>query len=286
MPYIGKSPVGGGFHKLDNLTASATATYALTLGGAAYYPETANQLLVSLNGVIQAPQDGFTVSGSNLVFDTALTASDSIDFVVALGDVLAVQTVTDGAITTAKLGNGAVTDAKIDTMAASKLTGTIDNARMPAGSVIQVVQNTFAPVSNENTTSTSYQPSAWNITVQKKQSDSRLLVTCAGGHSYNNNFGNGVISTICQESGSSTFTASTTYASGNDPASSYIYGMQQVYNASTLNTAPHSKNWLFNSSGNEFEAFRLFFKSRTSGRDAIFFEAGHIATITVMEIAQ
>lgn len=108
MPYIGKSPVGGGFHKLDNLTASATATYALTLGGAAYYPETANQLLVSLNGVIQAPQDSFTVSGSNLIFDTALTASDSIDFVVALGDVLGVGSVTDGAVTTNKIANGAV----------------------------------------------------------------------------------------------------------------------------------------------------------------------------------
>ena len=38
---------------------------------------------------------------------------------------------------------------------------------------------------------------------------------------------------------------STTYATGNDPASSYTFGMQQVYNASVLNTAPHSKNWLF-----------------------------------------
>ena len=124
MPYIGKNPVGGGFHKLDALTASATATYALTLNSAAYFPESANQLLVSLNGVIQAPQDSFTVSGSNLVFDTALTTSDSIDFVVALGDVLAVQTVTDGAITTAKLGNGAVTSAKLDTNI--DIAGTLD----------------------------------------------------------------------------------------------------------------------------------------------------------------
>lgn len=115
MPYIGKAPVSGGFHKLNSLTASATATYALTLGGAAYYPETANQLLVSLNGVIQAPQDSFTVSGSNLVFDSALTASDSIDFVVALGDVLGVGSVSDGAITTAKLGDQSVTMAKLAT---------------------------------------------------------------------------------------------------------------------------------------------------------------------------
>ena len=124
MPYIGKSPVAGGFHKLDNLTASATATYALTLGGAAYYPESANQLLVSLNGVIQAPQDSFTVSGSNIVFDSALTVSDSIDFIVALGDVIGVGSVTDGAITTAKLGNGAVTSAKLDTNIA--VSGNVD----------------------------------------------------------------------------------------------------------------------------------------------------------------
>lgn len=124
MPYIGKSPVGGGFHKLDNLTASATATYALTLGSAAYYPETANQLLVSLNGVIQAPQDSFTVSGSNLIFDSALTASDSIDFVVALGDVLGVQGVTDGTVSTNKIANGAVTSAKLATNI--DIAGTLD----------------------------------------------------------------------------------------------------------------------------------------------------------------
>ena len=115
MPYIGKNPVSGGFHKLDALTASATDTYSLTLGGASYFPETANQLLVSLNGVIQACQDSFQVSGSNLIFDSALTASDSIDFVVALGDVLGVGSVTDGAITTAKIGNDAVTKAKMGT---------------------------------------------------------------------------------------------------------------------------------------------------------------------------
>ena len=78
MPYIGKSPVGGGFHKLDALTASATDTYSLTLGGASYFPETANQLLVSLNGVIQACQDSFQVSGSNLIFDSALTTLTSV----------------------------------------------------------------------------------------------------------------------------------------------------------------------------------------------------------------
>ena len=173
MPYIGKNPVGGGFHKLDALTASATATYALTLNSAAYFPETANQLLVSLNGVIQAPQDSFTVSGSNLVFDTALTASDSIDFVVALGDVLSVGSVTDGAITTAKLGNGAVTDAKIDTMAATKLTGTISDARFAANMPVQIITNTFA---TELNLSTSFQDTGLYATITPKYSNSKILV--------------------------------------------------------------------------------------------------------------
>ena len=146
MPYIGKSPVGGGFHKLDALTASATATYALTLGSAAYFPETANQLLVSLNGVIQAPQDSFTVSGSNLVFDTALTSSDSIDFVVALGDVLGVGSVTDGAVTTAKLGNNAVTMNKLAT-----------SGTLPAlnGSALTNIGGTLTDVSEQTATGNS-----------------------------------------------------------------------------------------------------------------------------------
>ena len=148
MPYIGKSPVGGGFHKLDSLTASATATYALTLGGAAYYPETANQLLVSLNGVIQAPQDSFTVSGSNLVFASALTASDSIDFVVALGDVLGVGTPTDGTITTAKIANNAVT---MDKLATSGTLPALDGSNLTNVSAGKVLQ--FASDQSANTSS-------------------------------------------------------------------------------------------------------------------------------------
>jgi hypothetical protein len=108
MPYIGKAPVGGGFNKLSFPSASATATYALTLGGAAYFPETANHLIVSLNGIVQAPQDSFTVSGSNLVFAEALTTSDTIDFIVALGDVFDVGSVSDGTITASKVSSNLI----------------------------------------------------------------------------------------------------------------------------------------------------------------------------------
>lgn len=171
MPYIGKSPVGGGFHKLDNLTASATDTYALTLGSAAYFPETANQLLVSLNGVIQAPQDSFTVSGSNLVFDSALTASDSIDFVVALGDVLGVGTPTDGTITTAKLSNNSVTDAKL----ATSLDLSNKTLTMPTGAVLQVVQG--IKTDSSNTTSSTFASSGLKASITPSSTSSKVLVS-------------------------------------------------------------------------------------------------------------
>tara|TARA_E500000318_G_scaffold102006_2_gene105959 strand:+ start:1159 stop:2043 length:885 start_codon:yes stop_codon:yes gene_type:complete len=187
MPYIGKSPVGGGFHKLDNLTASATATYALTLGGAAYYPETANQLLVSLNGVIQAPQDSFTVSGSNLVFDSALTASDSIDFVVALGDVLGVGTPTDGTITTAKIANNAVT---MDKLATSGTLPALDGSALTgvgggAGSVAQIKFTQFTgtnTISMSANTNTAFNDLAVNITPTASNSIIKLEAHVFGEH--------------------------------------------------------------------------------------------------------
>ena len=71
--------------KLDALTASATATYALTKNSGTAVSPSVNNCIVSLNGVIQSPTDSFTISGSNIVFSEALTAQDSIDFILALG---------------------------------------------------------------------------------------------------------------------------------------------------------------------------------------------------------
>ena len=115
MPFIGQQPLTGAYSKLDSITTSATATYNLQLGGAAYSPASANHLLVSLNGVLQAPQDSFTVSGSTITFASALTSSDNIDFIMALGDVLSIGTPSDGTVTSAKLDVNAITPITRDT---------------------------------------------------------------------------------------------------------------------------------------------------------------------------
>jgi hypothetical protein len=103
MAYIGKQPVVGNFVKLDAIVTSATATYNLLNGGVAYYPQTANNCIVSLNGVIQSPTSAYTISGSTIVFSDALTSSDSIDFILVLGDVLSIGTPSDATVTNAKL---------------------------------------------------------------------------------------------------------------------------------------------------------------------------------------
>ena len=128
MPFIGQEPITGAFHKLDDITTSSINTYDLLLNGGAYSPASANHLMVSLNGVIQSPGSSFTVSGSQITFvpsSGTLSSSDSIDFIMAYGDVLNIGTPSDGTVTSEKIAVGAVTDAKITGMAASKLTGAL-----------------------------------------------------------------------------------------------------------------------------------------------------------------
>ena len=116
MPFIGQEPLVGGYHVLDNISASATNTYNLSLGGVAFTPESANHLLVSLNGVIQKPGSAFSVSESQITFipsSGTLSNTDSIDFIVVLGNVLDVGIPSDNSISTAKIVDNAITQSKI-----------------------------------------------------------------------------------------------------------------------------------------------------------------------------
>ncbi len=105
MPYIGKQPLSGQFKTVTVPSASATDTYAMTINGAAYKPATAEQLIVSLNGITQAPNSSFSLSGSNLIFSEALSASDTIDYVLSLGEVGNSVVPTDGSVDTNKLSS-------------------------------------------------------------------------------------------------------------------------------------------------------------------------------------
>ena len=127
MPFLGKSPSDGNHNVLlDAITTSATATYNLAKDSVAYTPISAQSLMVSLNGVTQAPIAAYTVSGSTIVFASALTSNDVIDYIIAFegprqaisaSDIdagsLSTSMLADSAVTTAKIADNAITSAKI-----------------------------------------------------------------------------------------------------------------------------------------------------------------------------
>ena len=114
MPFLGKSPSDGNHNVLlDAITTSATATYNLTKDSVAYTPVSAQSLMVSLNGVTQAPISAYTVSGSTIVFASALTSNDVIDYIICFEGPKVSPNIDDGTITTAMIADNAITSAKI-----------------------------------------------------------------------------------------------------------------------------------------------------------------------------
>ena len=104
MSYIGKQPVVGNFQVCDSISVvNGQAAYTMQVGGSNVEPESPNHMLVSLNGVLQAPTSSYTVSGATLTFASNLATNDSIDFVMLLGNVLDIGTPSDGVITEPKL---------------------------------------------------------------------------------------------------------------------------------------------------------------------------------------
>ena len=114
MAYIGRGIENlVNTQKLDVITPS-TATgagpYNLTKDSVAFVPASAEQMIISINGVIQ--YGNFTVNSSTVTFDAALTDSDVCDFIYQMGTGL-LTTPVDGSVNTAQLANDSITTAKI-----------------------------------------------------------------------------------------------------------------------------------------------------------------------------
>ena len=108
MPYVGNKPEVGNFRKCDAITTSATATYNLLVGGVAVNPNQ-NQVITSLNGVIQSSGDSYTIANSQITFASALTSSDVIDFILILGDTLDVGVPSDDTVDASKITANIIT---------------------------------------------------------------------------------------------------------------------------------------------------------------------------------
>ena len=94
--------------ELDDISGSfngSTATFNLTVSSAGVSPVTAQQLLISVGGVMQNPSDDFTVSGTTITFTTAPSAGLTF-FGVLLGQALSLNTIADGSVTISSLKTG------------------------------------------------------------------------------------------------------------------------------------------------------------------------------------
>ena len=109
MPYIGKQPTIGNFQVCDAISVvNGQAAYTLQVGGVNVAPESANHMLVSLNGILQKPGSSFTISGSTMTFASNLATGDVIDFVQILGNVLDLGSPSDDTVTAAKLNDNII----------------------------------------------------------------------------------------------------------------------------------------------------------------------------------
>lgn len=87
--------------------------------------------------------------------------------------------------------DGSITNAKIASMAASKLTGQVPDANAPSGSVIQVVQNTKYDTFSTNSYPGFVDVTGWSLSITPSSTTSKILIiaTCYSGHSESNGFG-------------------------------------------------------------------------------------------------
>lgn len=107
MAYLGRQPTTGRYITLDDISGSfngSTTTFNLTASGSAVTPQQEGNCIISISGVVQQPVGAYTVSGSQITFTSAPSASDTF-FGTVLGEVLNIGTPTDATVSAASLSS-------------------------------------------------------------------------------------------------------------------------------------------------------------------------------------
>jgi len=114
MAYIGRGlDKISNVEKLDNITFDGSSTgFTLQKGGVNFVPSSANNILLSIDGVVQA--GNFTCSGSTIDFGTAVSASSTCDFIIHYG-VGVITTPSDNSVTAAKIPSGTISNSHLAT---------------------------------------------------------------------------------------------------------------------------------------------------------------------------
>jgi hypothetical protein len=109
MAYIGRDTDKiSNVEVLDNITFDGSSSYTLQKNSVNFTPSSANTLLLSIDGVVQA--GNFTVSGSTIDFGTAVAGTSTCDFILHYGVGL-ITTPADGTVSLDKLSASGTKDA-------------------------------------------------------------------------------------------------------------------------------------------------------------------------------
>ena len=94
--------------EIDDISSSfngSTTQFPIKVAGADVTPVTAQQLIITIGGVIQDPNQDYSLSGANIVFSTAPAAG--LTFIgTILGTDLPLNTIADDSVTPAKMSTG------------------------------------------------------------------------------------------------------------------------------------------------------------------------------------
>ena len=128
MAYIGR-----GVDKISNIEVldaitftNSAGPYNVLQGGVAFVPIASNTLVISVDGIIQAP-DTYTISAATITFTASMPSTSTMNFMYQIGVGVMTQP-SDGSVTSAKIAALSVTTPKIADLnvTAGKLSTTQD----------------------------------------------------------------------------------------------------------------------------------------------------------------
>ena len=136
MAYIGKKVEETDLtnRTVDTMVGDGSDT-TLTLSAT---PISVNNVLVFINGIMQRPTTDYTISGTTLTFGTAPFTGGIVVAITGGGEHIGVPL---AKIATDKISDGAVTNAKINSLSASKITGALPALDGSALTGISAVNN-------------------------------------------------------------------------------------------------------------------------------------------------